>query len=404
MSSRDLRSRSSALHGDARALHRAVYVTPMLLLLLLVLGVAGTTSRTPVAQAQVGGVSTNGPYSGTVGQTIFMSASVSAFGAVGIQWFWSFGDGTNASGQTVQKAYNAPGVYTVTVQVQTSTGGSATGTTTATITGTGGITNNQVSAGGPYSGVPGQPVTMSGTLLLGFSATAFQWFWNFGDGSTGSGQTVQKTYTNAGTYTVTLQVQTAQGVASATTTATISGTGTTTGQVSAGGPYTGAVGQAITMNGSLNLLGVSVLQWLWNFGDGTSGSGQTVQKTYTAAGTYTVTLQVQTSQGVTNTATTTATIGGTGTTPGATTTVSLVTGCNNVAATWANGTPTSTVAAAVSPAGAVTGIWKLDPNSQRYLGFAPLLAQAVSDLVTVNFLDALFICTNSSATMLRPVG
>src|SRR5262245_43675916 len=103
MSSRDLHSRSSALPGGVRAAHRAIYIAPLLLLLLLVLGIAGAASRAPVAQAQIGAVSTNGPYNGTVGQTIFMSASVSAFGAVGIQWFWSFGDGTNASGQTVQK-------------------------------------------------------------------------------------------------------------------------------------------------------------------------------------------------------------------------------------------------------------------------------------------------------------
>ncbi|MGH2598296.1 MAG: PKD domain-containing protein, partial [Dehalococcoidia bacterium] len=189
-----------------------------------------------------------------------------------------------------------------------------------------------VHTNGPYTGVVGQPIAMSGSLTVS-GVTVVQWVWSFGDGTGGSGQSVQKIYNAPGTYFVSLRVQTSQGTASATTTATIARpiTGVAAALVNAGGPYSGTAGQPITMTGTVSLAGVFPTQWLWSFGDGTSGSGQTVQKTYAAAGTYTVTLQIQTAQGVL-TVTTTATISA-----GATSTVSLPSGCTNVAATWPDG-------------------------------------------------------------------
>jgi hypothetical protein len=78
--------------------------------------------------------------------------------------------------------------------------------------------------------------------------------------------------------------------------------------VNAGGPYVGAVNVPITFTGSANL-GVPIINYAWNFGDNTTGTGSIVQKTYTTAGTFTVTLTVTTNNGQTASATTTATVG-----------------------------------------------------------------------------------------------
>jgi PKD repeat protein len=262
-----------------------------------------------------------------------------------------------------------------------------------------------VRTNGPYSGVVGQPIFMSGSFTL-TGVTAVQWLWSFGDGTSGSGQTVQKVYNAPGTYFVTLQVQTSQGTASAITSATITGqiTGAAAGLVSAGGPYSGTAGQPITMTGSVSLAGVVPTQWLWSFGDGTSGSGQTVQKTYAAAGTYTVTLQMQTSQGFLS-ASTTATItatGSTSATTGAISTVSLPSGCTNVAATWPDGTPVATLVAAVSPSSAVVSVWRSEAGTQSFAAYSPSAPQTTSNLTTVNRFEAVYICTTAPATLTRP--
>src|SRR5688572_26530774 len=67
----------------------------------------------------------------------------------------------------------------------------------------------------------------------------------------------------------------------------------------AGGPYSGNVNQEITFDGS----GSSdpedgkVDTYLWDFGDGSTGSGTTPTHAYTSAGTFTVTLRVTDSVG-----------------------------------------------------------------------------------------------------------
>jgi hypothetical protein len=82
--------------------------------------------------------------------------------------------------------------------------------------------------------------------------------------------------------------------------------------------------------------------------------------------------------------------------------VELVNGCTNVSLTWPPATAIANVAAAINPAGSVQAVWKLDAQSQRFLAWSPGAPQA-SDLTSVNPLDAVFICTSSAATMMRPL-
>lgn len=58
----------------------------------------------------------------------------------------------------------------------------------------------------------------------------------------------------------------------------------------AGGPYTGTVGVPIQFAGG-DSTGIN-LSFTWDFGDGTTATGVVVTHTYTAPGTYTVTLTV----------------------------------------------------------------------------------------------------------------
>jgi len=79
----------------------------------------------------------------------------------------------------------------------------------------------------------------------------------------------------------------------------------------AGGPYTGAEGAAVSFDGSASATTPpgGALSYAWGFGDGAAGSGATPSHAYADNGAYTVTLTVTAVDGgLTNTATTTATI------------------------------------------------------------------------------------------------
>jgi hypothetical protein len=83
--------------------------------------------------------------------------------------------------------------------------------------------------------------------------------------------------------------------------------------------------------------------------------------------------------------------------------VALVSGCNPVAATWANGTAIATVAGAVAPPEALEAIWKFDPATGTWKGYSPSVPAAVNDLTSVDQLDAIFVCVNAAATIGRPM-
>jgi len=61
-------------------------------------------------------------------------------------------------------------------------------------------------AGGPYSGIAGQPITFDGT---GSQGPIVDYWWTFGDGTGARGAVVQHTYANPGTYTGILTVHAA---------------------------------------------------------------------------------------------------------------------------------------------------------------------------------------------------
>ena len=74
----------------------------------------------------------------------------------------------------------------------------------------------------------------------------------------------------------------------------------------AGGPYSGTVGTPITFDGRGSA--GDIVEYRWDFGDGTTGTGAVVQHVYSAPGTYTVRLTVRDRYGGTDSDTATATV------------------------------------------------------------------------------------------------
>jgi PKD repeat protein len=352
-------------------------------------------------------ISAGGPYSGQAGQPVFFMARFDLGGrppdtAINIEW--DFGDGSTGEGQTTSHVYSQPGVYDVVVTLFVLAGReTAMDVTTATITGGQLPGQLTVNAGGPYSGRVGQPVAFQAQVGLGGRppGTQVQVTWEFGDGNTGTGQSSFHTYTAPGTYTVRVIASVGPGqTAESTTTATIQADQQISG--SAGGPYVGLVGQPITMSASISPAGLAVAQWTWNFGDGTAGSGQSVQHTYTAPGTYNITVEIRPANESAVIARTTATVSTTVQPPGGDQ-VSLVAGCNMVALTWPVGTPLSVAAAAVSPSGLAVTMWKFDPVLNGFRSFLSTAPDFVNSYQRVeSFLDAIYMCVTSPATLSRP--
>jgi PKD repeat protein len=262
--------------------------------------VVAAAPQPPVANA-------GGPYSGITGTAISFSGAASTDPkGEALTYSWSFGDGGTGTGVTTTHTYSTTGTFTATLTVTNTDNKSATATATVTVTAPAPPTAN---AGGPYNGTVNVPLQLSGGSSTDPKGETLTFAWNFGDGTTGAGVAPVHTYATSGTFTVTLKVTNTDNLSgTATATATIG----TPGQVpvaSAGGPYTGTTGTAVsfTAAGSSDPKG-ETLTYSWNFGDGATGSGVSTSHTYSTAGTYTVTLKVTNTDNLSSTATATAVI------------------------------------------------------------------------------------------------
>ena len=173
-------------------------------------------------------------------------------------------------------------------------------------------------ANGPYTGTVGVPIALGSSGSTDADGSIVGFSWAFGDGTTGSGASVNKTYTVAGTYTVTLTVTDDDGATAtdqATVTVSAPSGGNTAPIAQANGPYTATAGVPISLSsaGSSDANG-TIVSYGWTLGNGQTATGASPSVTYAAAGTYTVTLTVTDNGGLTasDQATVTVTAGGGG--------------------------------------------------------------------------------------------
>lgn len=209
-------------------------------------------------------------------------------------WLWDFGDSTTSTNQNPSHTYSFAGTYTVSLTA-TNNSGSNTKTQTNYITAT--ASNSSVIPSVTFTGTP---TTGTIPLTVVYSGTGTNsptsWLWNFGDNTTSTSQNPTHTYSNVGSYTVSLKATNSSG-----SNTLIKNNYINTTQVISE-PIATFSGTPLTGNSPLivNFTATSTnspTSWLWNFGDNTTSSSQNPSHTYSTAGNYTVTLTVTNSTG-----------------------------------------------------------------------------------------------------------
>ncbi|HEX4953214.1 MAG TPA: PKD domain-containing protein [Thermoanaerobaculia bacterium] len=287
---------------------------------------SNTFTHRPISLSTGGGgnppaLSVTGPSSGNVGASLSYSATVSNCSPQPSSFNWTVpADGTingSSTGASIQVSFASAGSKTISVTAGTGGCSGSSG-----LTANKGVTINQTTGGGgtlaasftfsPASPAVGQSVSFDAAASTG-SPTAYSW--NFGDNATGGGAQASHTYTQAGTYTVTLQISKPDtscsfGFCTASTTrSVVVGGGSGCGASCPAASFTTSapcdafvcradVGQSVSFTST----STNTSSHDWNFGDGDSASGVTVTHTFDQAGPFTVTLTARDGQNNTSTA------------------------------------------------------------------------------------------------------
>jgi len=222
-----------------------------------------------------------------------------------VSYFWNFGDGTNTTGMTVNHAYANNGNYTVTLTVKDNDGASASASSTKTVLNRPPVALFTESATKVYTGTV---IYFDASGSYDPDGTILKYFWDFGDGTNGTGVVATHAYADDDIYVVTLTVTDDDGeIASTTATKTVlnrapialfteSSTMVLTGEV-------------ITFNASDSYdQDGFIVSYLWDFGDGSNASGVIVNHLYADDGVYNVTLTVTDDDGATTSTSATKTI------------------------------------------------------------------------------------------------
>ncbi len=217
---------------------------------------------------------------------------------------WAFGDGLTGTGRITSHTFASPGTYTVTLTVTDGAGSSASSATAVAVSNVAAPTVTLAVV--PDPPLADQPATFTATATPATGHGISTYFWAFGDGSTQTtnGPTTTKTYSEVGTYVVTVTVTDDLGqTASVSKSFTIVSSGVTASFTSS--PTTPTTADTVRFNGveSTAPAGATITAWAWDFGDGNTATGVTASRLFAAAGTYVVRLTVTDSTGRTGTTT-----------------------------------------------------------------------------------------------------
>ena len=152
----------------------------------------------------------------------------------------------------------------------------------------------------PVANFSATPLTGCAPLVVAFtdqsSGTPTEWNWDFGNGQLSNAKSPVVTYSQPGTYSVTLVVKNANGTHGVTKTNLIK-VNASPGVAFTASITTACVPATIQFTDQSSDASGSIVSWEWDFGDGTKSTQQNPQKVYATTGFYSVSLTVTSSTG-----------------------------------------------------------------------------------------------------------
>ncbi|PLX00783.1 MAG: hypothetical protein C0594_15255, partial [Marinilabiliales bacterium] len=206
-----------------------------------------------------------------------------------IFWNWDFGDGTGSTQPNPEHAYgNNPGYYEVCLSIETSTGCTNTFCDSIWIDSIPDTSCNALFSAERDTSYNGYRYTFTDySTPVG---DIVSWLWNFGDGDFDTSQYPAHVYASPGDYNICLQIETADSCFSEycymlTVPADVCDVSFLVDSVSLNcGPY--------CMYFTDTIQSGTIVDWNWDFGDGTYSQEEAPVHTFSGVGTYNVCLTV----------------------------------------------------------------------------------------------------------------
>ncbi len=213
-------------------------------------------------------------------------------------WKWDLGNGTISFLQNPAVTYFTPGTYNIKLVAKNSSGAdSIVKSQFITVYGAPSITFNA----SPTSGCFPLPVQFTDNTTAG-SGTISSWEWDFGDGNVSGIQNPQHTYTATGNFNVSLRVKNSFGCATTVTKPAYIQIGSGV-HADFSNNVPNSCQPPATINFSNLSTGTGTLNYIWDFGDGSTSTAANPSHVYSSNGNYTVQLIVFNSGGCRDTLT-----------------------------------------------------------------------------------------------------
>lgn len=194
-----------------------------------------------------------------------------------VSYYWDLGNGQTSTATNPSNIIYAPGNYTVTLTATSGSGATSTTSQTFTVAAPPSPVTSSFTIGGGNQCVNGNSYSFTNTSSSGLGIT---YVWDFGDGTTSSIANPTHSYSSAGTFTVTLNVYSSGGSNTSSQTVTVYP------KPSAAFSYNNN-GLLHNFNSNCSISS-GTFTVAWDFGDGSTGTGNSVAHTYASAATYPV--------------------------------------------------------------------------------------------------------------------